>query len=64
MNGIRSHVSAVACHPSKSLVALAIGEGYLQLWDYVNKKDYFNDFQKADLSTKVAEKGPEERKGK
>jgi WD40 repeat protein len=50
MNGIRSHVSAVACHPTKSLVAFAIGEGYLQLWDYVNRKDYFNDFSKADIS--------------
>jgi hypothetical protein len=29
MNGVRSHVSAVACHPTKPLVAFAIGEGYL-----------------------------------
>jgi WD40 repeat protein len=64
MNGIRSHVSAVACHPHKSIVAFAIGEGYLQLWDYVNKKDYHNDFQKADLSAKVQDKGGAEEKGK
>jgi WD40 repeat protein len=52
MNGIRSHVSAVACHPNKSLVAFAIGEGYLQLWDYVNRQDYYNDFSKADISSR------------
>ena len=57
-------MSAVACHPHKSIVAFAIGEGYLQLWDYVNKKDYHNDFQKADLSAKVQDKGGAEEKGK
>ena len=53
MNGIRSHVSAVACHPSKPLAAFAIGEGYLQIWDYEKKIDYFNDFTQADISSRV-----------
>lgn len=44
MSGIRSHVSAVACHPEKSICAFAIGEGYLQLWDYEHKKEVFSDF--------------------
>ena len=52
MNGIRSHVSAVACHPTKTLVAFAIGEGYLQLWDYVNRKDYYSDFSCADINSR------------
>jgi WD40 repeat protein len=62
MNGIRSHVSAVACHPTKPLVAFAIGEGYLQIWDYNKKEDYFNDFTQADISTRIKEAGGEEKK--
>ena len=65
MNGIRSHVSAVACHPTKSLVAFAIGEGYLQLWDYVNKTDYFNDLSKADIGSREKQiSSGEEKKSK
>jgi len=45
-------VSAVACHPTKTLVAFAIGEGYLQLWDYVNRKDYYSDFSCADINSR------------
>jgi hypothetical protein len=62
MNGIRSHVSAVACHPTKPLVAYAIGEGYLQIWDYEKKEDYFNDFTQADINSRIKETIGEEKK--
>jgi WD40 repeat protein len=37
MQGLTDYVSAVACHPSRSLVAFSSHDGSLQIWDYDTK---------------------------
>ena len=37
MQGMTEYISAVACHPSRSLVAFASHNGSLQIWDYDTK---------------------------
>ena len=37
MQGLTEYISAVACHPSRTLVAFASHNGSLQIWDYDTK---------------------------
>ena len=35
MFGIKSAISAIAVHPTKSLLAIAGAEGFIQIYDYI-----------------------------
>jgi len=39
MHGLKSTISAIAVHPTRTLLAIAGGEGFIILWDYVKKGD-------------------------
>lgn len=39
MSGLKSGISAIAVHPTRTLLAIAGGEGFIILWDYVKKSD-------------------------
>jgi len=39
MHGIKSSISAIAVHPTSSILAIASGEGFILLWDYIKKGD-------------------------
>lgn len=39
MHGLKSSISAIAVHPTRTLLAIAGGEGFIILWDYVKKGD-------------------------
>jgi len=41
MTGIKSSVSAIAVHPTEPILAIAGAEGFIILWNYVNKGDPF-----------------------
>lgn len=37
MHGIKSKITAIAVHPYKPVLAIAGGEGFVILWDYLKK---------------------------
>jgi hypothetical protein len=39
MSGLKSGISAIAVHPTRTMLAIAGGEGFIILWDYVKKSD-------------------------
>lgn len=39
MHGIKSSISAIAVHPHKSLLAIAGAEGFIIIYDYMQKGD-------------------------
>lgn len=39
MHGLKSSISAIAVHPTRTLLAIAGGEGFIILWDYIKKGD-------------------------
>lgn len=39
MHGLKSSISAIAVHPTRTLLAIAGAEGFIILWDYVKKGD-------------------------
>lgn len=39
MVGIKSSISAIAVHPHKSLLAIAGAEGFIIIYDYMQKGD-------------------------
>ena len=59
MQGMTEHVSNVACHPSRSLVAFASYNGSLQIWDYdmkllMNLREFNNRDAAANLKGQSA----------
>ena len=44
MHGIQSSISAIAVHPSQSILAIAGSEGFIHIWDYVKKGDPIRNY--------------------
>jgi len=52
MHGIKSSISAIAVHPDKSLLAIAGADGFILLWDYMNKGDPMSNYENFNKETK------------
>ena len=69
MHGLKSSISAIAVHPTRTLLAIAGGEGFIILWDYVKKGDpivhqyeqYTRDANKTLDLTGAGKKGPNDK---
>ena len=69
MIGIKSSISAIACHPYKTLLALAGAEGFVIIYDYVQKGDpkfhQYEQYTKDTREKKVEQAGAGDKsKGK
>ena len=45
MHGIKSAISAIAVHPSKTQLAIAGADGFILLWDYMKKGDPISNYE-------------------
>jgi len=45
MHGIKSSISAIAVHPTKSILAIAGADGFILLWDYIRKGDPISNYE-------------------
>jgi len=45
MHGIKSSISAIAVHPTKTKLAIAGADGFILLWDYVRKDDPIGNYE-------------------
>ena len=65
MHGIKSSISAIAVHPTESILAIASSEGFILLWDYIKRGDpiahqyeqYTKDTRERKKEDKFADKG-------
>ena len=67
MFGIKSAISAIAVHPTKSLLAIAGAEGFIQIYDYIQKGDskiYQYDAYTKETREKKTEQPSAAEKGK
>ena len=44
MHGIQSAISAIAVHPKLPILAIAGSEGFIQIWDYLQKGDPISNY--------------------
>jgi WD40 repeat protein len=45
MHGIKSSISAIAVHPTKTKLAIAGADGFILLWDYMRKDDPISNYE-------------------
>jgi WD40 repeat protein len=45
MHGIKSAISAIAVHPTKTQLAIAGADGFILLWDYMKKSDPISNYE-------------------
>ena len=65
MHGIRSSISAIAVHPTKSLLAIAGAEGFIILYDYMQKEQKLHQYEAytKEAREKKVEAAPTQDKG-
>lgn len=57
MHGIKSTITAIAVHPKKPVLAIAGGEGFVILWDYLKKdKPEGNNYEDYSRDTRGKDK--------
>jgi WD40 repeat protein len=61
MHGIKSTITAIAVHPKKPVLAIAGGEGFVILWDYL-KKDKPEGYNYEDYSRDTRGKDKDARR--
>jgi len=55
MHGIKSAISAIAVHPTQSILAIAGSDGFILLWDYIKKGDPISNYENFNKELKKGE---------